>query len=96
MTKHIYASANALSLHLKGQHIHIGPSRISLRLNAQSKMTANDSDRKLIDALQDRNLNVNTAELLRELSSGNHSVIGTWIEENLSYETLLTKEELSL
>lgn len=59
-------------------------------------MKANDTDRKLIDALQNRNINVNTTELLRGLSSGDQSVRGTWIEDNLSDETLLIKEELSL
>ena len=60
------------------------------------KMQDNNNSRKLIDALQDRNINVNTTELLRELSSVDQSVRGSWIEENLSRETLLTKEELSL
>lgn len=59
-------------------------------------MQDNNNSRKLIDALQDRNINVNTTELLRELSSVDQSVRGSWIEENLSRETLLTKEELSL
>lgn len=59
-------------------------------------MKVNDTNRKLVNALQDRNFNVNTTKLLRELSMGNQSVKGTWIEENLSHETLLTKEELSL
>lgn len=59
-------------------------------------MKVNDTGRKLIDTLQNRNINVNTTELLRELSSGDQSVRGTWIEDNLSDETLLIKEELSL
>ena len=60
------------------------------------KMQVNSSIWQLIDALQDRNINVNTTELLRELSSGEQSVEVSWIEENLCHETLLTKEELLL
>lgn len=59
-------------------------------------MKPNETNRKLIDVLQNRNINVNTTELLRGLSSGDQSVRDTWIEDNLSDETLLIKEELSL
>lgn len=59
-------------------------------------MKVNDTNRLLVEALQDRNFDVNTTELLRELSSGDQDVRGSWISENLGHETLLTKEELYL
>ena len=57
-------------------------------------MKINDTSRLLLEALQDRNLGVNTTELVRELSSGDQDVRGSWINENLGHETLLTKDEL--
>lgn len=59
-------------------------------------MKVNDANRQLLEALQDRNLSVDSKELLRDLSSEDQYVRGSWISENLGHETLLTKEELSL
>lgn len=59
-------------------------------------MKVNDRHRLLAEALQDRNSDVNTTELLRELSSVDQDVRGSWISENLGHENLLTKEELYL
>ena len=59
-------------------------------------MKVDDANRKLIDALQDRNLDVNTTDLLCDSSSADQTARGSWIDENLGHDTLLTKEELSL
>lgn len=59
-------------------------------------MKINDTSRLLLEALQDRNLGVNTTELVREFSGGDQDVRGSWINENLGHATLLTKEELYL
>lgn len=74
-----------------------GPSRQKNSIKGQAdNMKVNDRHRLLAEALQDRNSDVNTTELLRELSSVDQDVRGSWISENLGHENLLTKEELYL
>lgn len=89
------ASSQCTSRNLK-RPTHTFVASKEFRGDSISSMQANDNSLKLIDALQDRNININTTELIPELSDGNQSVRGTWIEENLRHEILLTKEELSL
>ena len=50
----------------------------------------------LASCIEDRNLTLNTSELLREIESGEHPGLEAWVWENLGHETLVTKEELLL